>query len=80
MLAAGRKPLINSHELGRSENSPGNARGDRRQQLSTVEHLLQGALETNPSAPGNATEPREILWMSLGEEGRSILKPGLAAC
>lgn len=47
---------------------------------STVEHLLQGALETNPSAPGNATEPRKILWISLGEEGRRILKPGVAAC
>lgn len=49
------------------------------EQLST-EDLLQEALGTNPSAAGNATEPGKILWMPLGEEGRSILKPGLAAC
>lgn len=42
------------------------------QQQSIVEELLQGALETNPSAPGNATEPRKILWLSLREEGKSI--------
>lgn len=50
------------------------------QQQSIVEELLQGALETNPSAPGNATEPRKIIWISLREEGKSILNPGLAAC
>lgn len=49
------------------------------EQLST-EDLLQEALGTSPSAAGSATEPGKILWMPLGEEGRSILKPGLAAC
>lgn len=55
MVAAGevRSSKIQGENIN-IENSIGNTHGGRRQQLSTTKDLLQGALETNLSASGNA--------------------------